>query len=146
MATDSECVRRFRRAAELLSDPVLDKYKRALPSLLSPQARGVLERHCGALLQHIWTAVSERHGIHRDARFWVVFGDLYNVRVLTCDEASAWARVGADDMVACVDAQRTTVMRPGERFEDGEVIDDTVPEVWIAMAAAETYRRPAWLV
>lgn len=147
----NETISRFRAVAELLADPALTVYKNALPAAVSPAARGVLRRHCRALLEHCWQGVEEYYGVRRGRPFCVVYqGTRLSLLMMTTDAeravkaAANWH--GTRPSIAVVMGDTATVFELNEKMElvrQSRVVG--LEENWVALPAALAYTKPGWM-
>jgi hypothetical protein len=145
---------RFRAIAELLADPALAVYKNAVPGAISPAARGVLRRHCRALLDHCWAGVEAYYGVRRGQPFCVVYqGTRLSLVMLTTDAERAVAAAanwhGASDdkpSIAVVQGDSATVFELNGKMELVRLSRALgLEETWVALPAALAYTKPVWV-
>ena len=151
----NDSVSRFRAIAELLADPALAMYKNAVPEAISPAARGVLRRHCRALLHHCWAGVEQYYGVTRGKPFCVVYqGTRLALVMMTTDAeravsaAANWHGGAAADKpcIAVVLGDSATVFELNAKMEltrQSHVVG--LEENWVALPAALAYTAPPWL-
>lgn len=130
VAGDRSPEARVRAILELVHDPAVEVYKRAIPGCLSPRACDVLRSRCRALLRHCWGLLEAAYGVSSTQVFYSVHrvGDPLNCLTLTPDAhtASCIARWWA-----------------GPAVEVSAVLQD--PERYVGMGVALHWTRPAWL-